>query len=96
MIKHIVIFKVKDEDKKANLLKAKEIIGALKYKIPQIVHIEVGIDFAIDTNPSDFVIYSEFNSKEDLEIYAKHSEHIEVVEFIKTIAIERRVVDYEV
>lgn len=96
MVKHIVTFKIKDEDKKENLLKAKEIIEALKDKISEIIHIEVGIDFGLDANPSDFVIYSEFKTKEDLEIYANHPEHIKVVEFIKTIATERRVVDYEI
>ena len=96
MVKHIVTFKVKDENKQNNLAKAKEIIEALKDKINEIIHIEVGIDFNLDANPSDFVIYSEFKTKADLEIYTKHLEHIKVVEFIKTIASERRVVDYEI
>ena len=96
MVKHIVTFKVKDENKQQNLAKAKEVIEALKDKISEIIHIEVGIDFGLDANPSNFVIYSEFKTKADLEIYAKHPEHIKVVEFIKTIATERRVVDYEI
>ena len=96
MVKHIVTFKVKDENRHNNLAKAKEIIEALKDKISEIIHIEVGIDFGLDANPSDFIIYSEFKTKANLEIYAKHPEHIKVVEFIKTIASERRVVDYEI
>ncbi len=96
MVKHIVTFKVKDENKQNNLLKAKELIESLKDKISEIIHIEVGIDFGLDANPSDFIIYSEFKTKADLEIYTKHLEHIKVVKFIKTIASERRVVDYEI
>jgi len=40
-------------------------------------------------------LYSKFNTKEDLKAYAIHPEHLKVVEFIKSVALESKVVDYE-
>lgn len=96
MIKHIVLFKLERESQVENIFKAKEKIEALKEKIEQIKTIEVGIDIGFDKSALDFAIYSEFENIEDLRIYAEHSEHKKVVEFIKTFAIERKVVDYEI
>jgi hypothetical protein len=39
-------------------------------------------------------LYSSFSSKEDLNIYATHEEHLKVIDFIKTCADYTKVVDY--
>lgn len=91
MIKHIVTFKVNDKTK---IEEAKEKIEALKEVISEIKHIEVGIDMGFDPTASDFVIYSEFETKEKFSLYASHPKHLEVIAFIKTIAKQREVVDY--
>ena len=44
----------------------------------------------------DMVLYSEFQSMDDLKAYAGHPEHLKVVEFVKPLVCERHVVDYEV
>ena len=44
---------------------------------------------------TDIVLYTTFRNKEDLQTYAVHPLHVEVVEFIKKVAAERRVVDFE-
>ncbi len=92
MIKHIVIFKVKED---SPLQEFKEKIENLKNFIPEIVSIEVGIDIKFDKNPSDFSIITILNSKEDLQIYANHPKHLEVIKFLKPYVIQRCVVDYE-
>jgi len=93
MIKHIVLFKVND---KSQIDKAKEMILDLKNHIPEIKEIEVFTDIGYDENASDFGLITTFNNIDDLDIYAKHPKHLEVIKFIKTIATERRAIDYEV
>lgn len=77
-----------------NASKLKTVLENLRDKIPEIKHLEVGIDFNRSEVASDVALYSEFTNKEALETYQKHPEHIKVVEFVKEISAERRVVDY--
>jgi len=93
MIKHIVLFKVNDKSK---IDTAKEMILSLKEKIPQIIDIEVFSDIGYDESASDFGLITTLNNVDDLDIYAKHPDHLEVIKFIKTIAIERRAIDYKI
>ncbi len=92
MIRHVVILKL---DEKANLEKIKKEILNLKNEIKEIIHIEVGIDIKFDPTSSDLCIIADFNDIKDLEIYANHPKHLEVIKnSIKPFLIERRVVDY--
>jgi hypothetical protein len=98
MLKHIVLFKLKElaagagKDQNARKLKAE--IEALAVKIPQIRTMEVGINAVPSEAAYDVAIYSEFSDKSDFEIYQKHPEHMKVVDFVKTVAAGRAVVDY--
>ena len=93
MIRHVVVFKAKEN---APLEEFKRKIEDLKNHIPEILHIEVGIDIRFDKNPSDFCVITEVKDLKDLEIYATHPKHLEVIEFLKPFIVERRVVDYNV
>ncbi|MEA3521390.1 MAG: Dabb family protein, partial [Campylobacterota bacterium] len=42
----------------------------------------------------DLSLYSTFDTKEALSEYAVHPEHLKVVELIKSVTIESKVVDY--
>lgn len=94
MIVHIVMFKFEDENKKNNIHKAKEMLLALEDKIDELLSMEVGINFDTAARAFDLSIYTKFKSKEDLETYALHEAHLEVVAFIKAVTIESKVVDY--
>ena len=100
MIKHIVIFKLKDHaegcDKAENAVQVKTMLDRLPGKIEQIRDYEVGIDINKSERAFDIALYSSFDSLEDLQIYAKHPAHLEVVDFITKVRIEGKVVDYEV
>ena len=91
MIKHIVLFKVND---KSQIEKVKELILGLKKDIPEIIDIEVFSDIGYDKSASDFGLITTLKDKNDLDIYAKHPKHLEVIKFIKTIAIQRNAIDY--
>ena len=94
MIVHIVMFKFKDENKDANLKEAREELNALVDLVPNLKLMEVGINFTVAERAFDLSIYSTFDTKEDLDAYAIHPEHLKVVEFIKSVTIESKVVDY--
>ncbi|HXL73494.1 MAG TPA: Dabb family protein [bacterium] len=100
MIKHIVLWKLKEDEggwsKQENAFELKRRLEALKNKIPEILEMEIGFPIEKGETVSDVALYSLFKDKVSLEIYQKHPEHQKVVEFVKQIAVERRVVDYEV
>jgi len=93
MIRHVVIFKAKEN---APLELFKEKIENLKSIIPEIIDIKVGIDINFDPASSDFCVITDVKDLKDLEIYAKHPDHLEVIEFIKPYITERKVVDFKV
>ncbi len=95
MIKHIVMWKFKDEVAKSAKLEMKRRLESLKGVVPSLVDIEIGLNCIQSPAAKDMVLYSEFASIEDLAAYANHPEHLKVVEFVKPLVCERHVVDYE-
>lgn len=99
MIKHVVMFKLKDYvdgmNKPSIALKVKEILEALKKEIHEIHKIEVGINESSHERAYDCVLYSEFKSYEGLEKYKIHPKHVEAGEFLLRVKDEVAVVDYE-
>jgi hypothetical protein len=96
MIKHIVMWKFKDEVSEADKLEMKRKLEALMGAVPMLVDIEIGTDVSCKDASMDMVLYSEFASTDDLQAYAGHPEHLKVVEFVKPLVCERAVVDYTV
>jgi hypothetical protein len=70
-------------------------IEALKDVIPQLKEVEVGINFNSTDAAFDICLYSVFDSREDLEIYQNHPQHLKVAEFIAKVRTQRVVCDYE-
>jgi hypothetical protein len=99
LIKHIVMWKLKEFAEGKNKLENAQIIKrdleALQDKIKEIRHIEVGININESEQAYDVVLYSEFNSIEDLNIYQNHQEHLRVAEFVGKVREARVVTDYE-
>lgn len=95
MIVHIVFFKFKEEQKKENIKKSKELLLSLPDTVPTLKLIEVGENFANEDRAMDLSIITHFDSLEDLQIYAIHPEHLKVVDFIKQVVEYSKVVDYE-
>ena len=96
MIKHIVLFKFKDENKDVFMKQAKQELEDLVGKIEELKGMEIGINYLGDDKMPDLSLTSTFENKEGLKIYATHPEHLKVVDLIKPMAIGRWVVDYEV
>jgi len=94
MIVHIVMFKFKEENKARNLAKVQDKLEQLENKIDVLRSMEVGINFTEADRAMDLSLYSTFESQEDLKAYAVHPEHLKVVELIKEVTLESKVVDY--
>lgn len=98
MVKHIVLFKLKDEISNEEKLTAmnqfKAAIEALPEKIATIKKIEVGFN----TNPNeswDIALYSEFDSLEDIKAYAVHPDHVAAGKLLVNVKESRSCVDYK-
>lgn len=98
MVKHIVLFKLKDEvsadEKLAAMNNFKAAIEALPAKIPVIRKIEVGLNM----NPGEtwnIALYSEFDTLDDVKSYAVHLDHVAAGKLLATVKESRACVDYE-
>ena len=98
MIKHVVMWKLKDFaegcDRKENALKIKALLEGLRGKIEQIVKMEVGINLNDSGMAFDAILISEFEDLDKLEIYKNHPEHVKVADFVAKVRQDRAVVDY--
>ena len=90
------MFKFKEENKQANIQKAKEMLEELIDTVPTLKDIEVGLNFSNEDRAMDLSIITKFDSKEDLNLYAIHPTHQDVISFIKTVVEYTKVVDYTV
>ena len=93
MIKHIVLFQVKEgEDKDAVAAVAKAVLEPLVGQIPGLTALEVKRCF----NGCDFALYSELESREALAVYAPHPLHEEAKSHFFHLLSGRMAADYEV
>ena len=99
MIKHIVLWKLKEEaegrSKLENALLLKGELESMTGQIKEIRKLEVGINFNTGEDAYDLALFSEFATKQDLEIYQNHSEHQRVVAILRRLRDTRAVVDFE-
>lgn len=94
MIKHIVMWKFKDNEEE-NMKIFLDGLNKLKEIIPEIKSMETGININ-PKNEYDAILISEFETMEDLEKYKNNPEHIKVSALCKKIRIDRQAIDYEV
>lgn len=94
MIVHIVMFRFKEENREKNIKEVSSRLNALVDLIPALNSMEVGVDFSRSERAFDMSIYTTFDTKEALGEYAVHPEHLKVVELIKSVTLESKVVDY--
>lgn len=99
MVKHIVLFKLKEDvqaDKKLAAMNAfKAAIELLPTKISVIRKIEVGLNI----NPAEawsIALYSEFDTLEDVKLYAVHPDHVAAGKLLAEVKESRACVDYEI
>ena len=93
MVKHIVLYTLKEGvEKKEAVDLIESVLVPLVGKIPGLKHMEVKLAF----NGMDYALYSEFDSREDLEAYAVHPLHLEAKSHFHHLLATRVAADYEV
>ncbi len=98
MINHVVLFKMKDyppEEKAKIRGELESLLRGLKDKIETIRHLEVGVNYELETKSYDIALISHFETLQDLDAYRVHPVHLKVVERIKETTVERAAVDYK-
>lgn len=99
MIHHVVMWRLRDDAKQANIemltQRLQANVEALRAAVPGLVRLEVASNRASAADAADLVLYSEFESWHALQGYDAHPLHVELRGLIGPLRIERRVVDYE-
>ena len=100
MVKHIIIWKLKDEltaEKREDVKKGiKENLESLSGKIEGLLEIKVYTDGLASSN-ADLMLDSSFVSADALKFYATHPEHVYVADtFVRPFTALRSCFDYEI
>lgn len=99
MIKHIVMWKLKDsaegKSKSENAKWIKENLEGLIGKIKEIKYMEVGVNINKSDMAFDAVLISQFETLDDLETYRNHPSHVKIAQYIKKVRDGRVVADFE-
>ena len=94
MVKHIVFWNVRDDEKKEeNMTEMKKRLTSLVGKIDGLISAEVGFNY--NPNGYDLALYSIFKDKEALDSYQVHPEHLKVKEFVHSVITDRCVVEFQ-
>jgi hypothetical protein len=88
------MFKFKDENKALNMAKVQKKLQDLEDSIDVLRSMEVGMNFNESDRAYDMSLYSTFETARDLKTYQEHPQHQKVVELIKQVTTESKVVDY--
>lgn len=102
MIRHVVMWKLKEEaegaSKEKNAEKMKLILEGLKVNIDEIKSVEVGINITDEDEEAgtayDVVLISDFETELDYTMYTRNAHHKKAIDFINSVIEERHFVDY--
>ncbi len=97
MVKHIILWKLKEEYNTAEVkLQMKENLEALQGKIEGLTEIKIQVE-KLERSNADVMLYSVFESKAALKGYAIHPEHVYVADtFVRPFTETRLCLDFEV
>jgi heme-degrading monooxygenase HmoA len=99
MLKHIVMWKLKDHaegaEKAENARKMKAMLEGCANLVPGIEKFEVAIAQPGLEATYDVVLYSEFADRAALDAYQEHPDHVALKPFIGAVREARQCMDYE-
>lgn len=97
MVKHIILWKLKQEHNNITVKKGiKDGLEGLLGKIPGLVEISVQVTGLASSN-SDVMLYSVFEDENALNEYAVHPEHVFVADtYVRPYTETRMCLDFEV
>lgn len=96
VLRHVVLFKFKDDAPSERIKEAEASFKELPSKIPQIIDFEWGINNSPEGINKGFThcFFLTFNSEEDRDIYLPHPDHKAFGEVLDGILEDVLVVDY--
>lgn len=98
MIKHIVLFRLKESLKPAEKMAVMEKFRREILALPQKMDIIKALEVGFNTNPDehwDICLNSSFDNMEDVRFYSKFPDHVAAATALKQHVAERACVDYE-
>lgn len=99
MVKHIVLFKLKEtlsqDEKMVYMKRFKEAIEALPAVIPFIKKVFVGFNINADEK-WDICLESEFDTLDEVKAYSVNPSHVKAAGILKDVKKDRACVDYEI
>ena len=100
MVKHIILWNLKDEfstDEKTKIKNEIKVgLEGLQGKIEGLVEIKVQID-KLDSSTADLMLDSTFENEEALKFYSTHPEHVKVAnEKVRPFTAVRSCLDFEI
>ena len=93
MIRHIVMFKIKDEFRDEIPQLVQNFYG-MKGKIEGMVNLEAGADFLHSERSFDLALITEFDSREAFDAYQNHPVHLPVKKRMGEVRVSSVACDY--
>ena len=94
MVKHIVVYTLKEGvEKDTTIAMIASLLEPLVGRIPGLKHLEVR---KVYQGGMDYALYSEFESREALKVYADHPLHVQAKEQFFHLLDKRVSADYEI
>lgn len=92
MIKHVYLIKLKDPARARGV--ADRLLG-MRDAIPEILDMEVGLDFRGTPTSYDVCEICTFATREDFEVFGRHPRHQQIRDYIDSVQQQIAKADYE-
>ena len=100
MIRHIVMWKFKEEAEGKTKQENMDIVRNSLYALPPIIseikYLEIGYDINHTDMSADLALITEFESMQTLETYKNHPDHQAVSKYVRKVIEDRVVIDFEI
>jgi hypothetical protein len=94
MIRHVVVWKLRSPDPEP-FESIRAALEAQCGKIPGLIRVEVGRNFAASRRTADMALICDFESREALAAYHRHPAHMQTRAIVDPLVAEHWIVDYE-
>ena len=93
-VRHVVLWRLKQEGRE-RFAEIRAALEAQVGRIPGLVRVEVGRNFAQGRRAVDFALVCDFESRAALEDYHRHPAHHETRKIVDPLVEEHWIVDYD-
>ena len=94
MLTHVVLLKLTDRSAE-NINKTRDVLLSMVGKIPQIKHMEVGVNIVPSDRAYDLALVQKFESLAAMQEYQTHPVHLPVRDYLRSVLAAQASVDYQ-